>query len=73
MPQIERNPVMFQVSNEFLQAIDEEASSRDISRAELMRQAVASFIDYDIDAEPKPNRQRIYASETERSEERRGG
>lgn len=61
-----KDTVVFQASEEFNEALAEFAQNNDRSKANVIREAVAAFINYDLSAEPKTERRRKYASKEER-------
>ena len=62
----ERKGIMFTLSETFLNQLDHYCFEHDVSRASVIRQAIATHIDYDLLNEPQPDRRRKYESPTHR-------
>lgn len=62
------NTIMFNVSDQFQEALDQFVGEKNESRAAIVRQAVAKFIKYDLASEPATTRKSKYASAEERKE-----
>ena len=60
--------VVAQFSEEMDNALLAFAEARDTSKADVIRRAVAAWIEYDLDAEPSSERRRKYATIAERNE-----
>lgn len=60
--------IMFNVSPEFMEAIEAFVGHHNISRAQAIRMAVADHIGYDLESEPSRRRRTKYGSPEERKE-----
>lgn len=61
-----QSPIMILISDQLRDAADKYASDNNLSRAKLIRLALSKYIGYDLESEPKTNRQRKYSSPEER-------
>lgn len=61
-----RESIMFTLSQELKDALDQYSGKQNEARSSVIRQAIAAFIGYDLSAEPKAQRQKKYASPEER-------
>lgn len=59
------------MSEAMTEAVATYAQEHDMSKSELMRTAIAQYIDYDLDADPKVERTRKYANKAERDRAQR--
>lgn len=60
--------IMFNVSPEFLAAIEKFVGEQNVSRASVIRAAVGDYIGYDVSKETRKPRTSKYANEEERKE-----
>lgn len=64
----DRVTIMFVATPQLLEAIDQFAEQRKLSRSGAIREAVAKVIGYDLSSEPKADRKRKYANAEERKQ-----
>lgn len=62
----ERTSLMFTLSAQMKEALEQFSGHSQVSRAMVIRVAIARYIKYDLEGEPKATRQRKYANAAER-------
>ena len=55
-----KTPMVFPASDQLKEAITEAATKRKWTKARLIREAIAVFINYDLSSEPKSGRPKTY-------------
>lgn len=66
-----KTTILFQCSDEFKDAVGRRANKDGIGSSELIRRAVAAYIEYDLTTEPVVDGRRKYANAEERYEEQK--